>query len=88
LAESPHDLKIASISRSPENMIEVFKTNVMRQRQAKTVLKKLKEQFSDFKINFDLSDCDKVLRVQGNSISPEEIIDLVKANGYQCEVLV
>ena len=68
-------------------MIEVFKTNVVKQSQAKTVLKILQENFNDFKVNFDLADCDKVLRVQGTSISPEEIIKLVKAYGYQCEVL-
>jgi tRNA G26 N,N-dimethylase Trm1 len=88
LAESSHDWRLKSIGRNPENRIEVFKTNVMRQKQAKTILNKLKKQFNDFKINFDLSDCDKVLRVQGISISPEKIIDLMKANGYQCEVLV
>jgi hypothetical protein len=69
-------------------MIEVFKTNVRKKSQAKTVLKKLEERFNDFKMNFDLSDCDKVLRVQGKSISLEEIVELVNANGYQCEVLV
>jgi len=69
-------------------MIEVFKTNVVKKSQAKTLLKILEERFNDFKINFDLSDCDKVLRVQGKIISLEEIIELVNANGYQCEVLV
>ena len=71
-----------------KSMIEVFKTNVVKPSQAKTILKILEENFNDFNINFDLSDCDKVLRVQGTSISPEEIIKLVTANGYQCEVLV
>ncbi len=69
-------------------MIEVFKTNVIKKSQAKTLLKILEQRFNDFKINFDLSDCDKVLRVQGQTISFEEIIELVNANGYQCEVLV
>jgi tRNA G26 N,N-dimethylase Trm1 len=69
-------------------MIEIFKTNVVKKSQAKTLLKILEERFNDFKINFDLSDCDKVLRVQGKIISLEEIIELVNANGYQCEVLV
>lgn len=71
-----------------KSMIEVFKTNVLKQGQAKTLLKILQKHFNEFKINFDLSDCDKVLRVQGNSISPEEIIGIVNAYGYQCEVLV
>jgi tRNA G26 N,N-dimethylase Trm1 len=70
-----------------KSMIEVFKTNVVKPSQAKTILKILQENFNDFKVNFDLADCDKVLRVQGKSISPEEIIKLVNANGYQCEIL-
>jgi hypothetical protein len=69
-------------------MIEVFKTNVLKPSQAKTVLKILEENFNGVKINFDLTDCDKVLRVQGQSISPEEIIKLVTDNGYHCEVLM
>ena len=69
-------------------MVEVFKTNVMKQSQAKRILRMLKENFNGFKINFDLSDCDKILRLQGKSISPEEIIKLVNTNGYHCEVLV
>ena len=70
-----------------KSMIQVFKTNVVKPSQAKTILKILQENFNDFKVNFDLADCDKVLRVQGKSISPEEIIKLVNANGYQCEIL-
>jgi len=70
-----------------KSMIEVFKTNVVKPSQAKTILKILQENFNDFKVNFDLADCDKVLRVQGKRISPEEIIKLVNANGYQCEIL-
>lgn len=67
-------------------MIEVFKTNVLKQSQANQVLKILCANFHDLKINFDLTDRDKILRVQGNSIVAEEIIKLIHANGYQCEV--
>lgn len=69
-------------------MIEVFKTNILKRSQAKQVLKMLNGNFNDLKINFDLSDCDKILRVQGNGIRTEEIIKLLNTNGYQCEVLI
>jgi len=39
------------------------------------------------KINFDLEDCDKILRVEGENILNEKITGLVTESGYQCEVL-
>lgn len=68
-------------------MVEVFKTNVMQRRQAKALLVILETQFPWFRINFDLEDCDKILRVEGKDIQHEKIIALVTGNGYQCEIL-
>ena len=68
-------------------MVEVFKTNVQRKTQSKMLLCILSETFPSFKINFDLSDCDKVLRVEGNNIETLPIMILVKEHGFQCEVL-
>jgi len=45
-------------------MVEAFKTNVQKKAQSKMLLCILSEAFPSFKINFDLSDCDKVLRVE------------------------
>jgi len=53
-------------------MVEVFKTNVRNTREAKRVIQKLAEEFPKHKINFDLSDCDRILRIQGNDISKEK----------------
>ncbi len=69
-------------------MIEVFKTNVRRKNDAKRLLKIFNRHCNECKINFDLSDCDKVLRVEGTNICPDKIIEMVTVNGYQCEVLV
>ena len=68
-------------------MVEVFKTNVLKQKQAIFLLSALSENFPLHKINFDLNDCDKILRVEGKNISRQKIILLLKKNGYQCEVL-
>ena len=46
-------------------MVEVFKTNVRSIRKAKLIIQKLAEEFPAHKINFDLSDCDRILRVAG-----------------------
>ena len=68
-------------------MVEVFKTNVQKKTQSKMLLSILSEAFPSFKINFDLSDCDKVLRVEGDNMEALRIIMLVKEYGFNCEVL-
>jgi hypothetical protein len=68
-------------------MVEVFKTNVRQRRHAKMLLGRMARQFPMLKINFDLEDCDKILRVEGENILNEKITGLVTESGYQCEVL-
>jgi hypothetical protein len=68
-------------------MVEVFKTNVQKKAQSKMLLSILSEVFPSFKINFDLSDCDKVLRVEGDNIEALGIMILIKENGFRCEIL-
>lgn len=68
-------------------MVEIFKTNVQRKAEAKMLLLKLVQVFPEHKMNFDLDDWDKILRVQGNDISVEKIILLLNKENYQCKVL-
>jgi len=68
-------------------MVEVFKTDVQKKAQSKMLVCILSEAFPSFKINFDLSDCDKVLRVEGDTMEAFRIIMLVKEYGFNCEVL-
>jgi uncharacterized protein (DUF1786 family) len=68
-------------------MVEVFKTNVQKKAQSKMLLCILSEAFPSFKINFDLSDCDKVLRVEGVNMEASIIMILVQEHGFKCEVL-
>ena len=67
--------------------VEVFKTNVREKHQAMMLVTLLTEQFPLCRINFDLHDCDKILRVEGEGIPPYSIIRLVAASGYQCGML-
>jgi len=69
-------------------MIEVFKTNLKKKSQAEKILKALQNKFAHLKINFDLDDCDKILRVEGSSIQIEEIIHMLKLKNVQCEILI
>jgi hypothetical protein len=68
-------------------MVEVFKTNVQKKTQSSMLLCALSEAFPSFKINFDLSDSDKVLRVEGDHMEALRIMRLVKEYGFTCEVL-
>ena len=45
-------------------MVEVYKTNVKKQKQANLVLKKLRQEFPCFIFDFDLEDCDNILRIE------------------------
>ena len=69
-------------------MVEVFKTNVQNEIQAEQILKALKKNFPRLKTNFDLQDCDKILRMDGKNIPVKEIIRIMKSKKYQCEILV
>ena len=68
-------------------MIEVFKTNVTLMEDAATILLMLFRLLPSCKINFDLEDCDKILRVEGESFIPKDIIKTLHTNGYTCEAL-
>ena len=68
-------------------MGEVFKTNVRSIRKAKLIIQKLTKEFPAHKINFDLNNCDKISRVQGKNILQTEIINVVTALDYECEIL-
>ena len=68
-------------------MVEAFKTNVQKKAQSKMLLCILSEAFPSFKINFDLSDRDKVLRVEGDNMETLPIMILVKEYGFTCEIL-
>ena len=52
-------------------MVEVFKTNVQKRHTANAALY-LSEAFPSSKINFDLSDCDKVLSVEGDNLEAKD----------------
>jgi hypothetical protein len=69
-------------------MIEVFKTNVTRKAVANRLIAQLALLFPGSRVNFDLEDCDKVLRVEGLDICCEKTIALLKGEGYDCLELV
>lgn len=73
----------------PETVVEVFKTNVNDEQAAIEIISILKTSFPDLKINFDLEDCDKILRIKThNGFSDiKKIIKLVEIAGFYIEPL-
>jgi len=70
-------------------MVEIFKTNVMECGQAEMLLQKIHERFGYCQANFDLEDCDRILRIESAIlfINTGHIIKLVENYGYRAEVL-
>ena len=66
----------------------MFKTNVQTMEQSEKLVFKLLQQFPTLKINFDLEDCDKILRVENVYVPIEDIVELLISADIDCEVLV
>ncbi|WP_020531961.1 hypothetical protein [Flexithrix dorotheae] len=45
-------------------VVEIYKTNVTKEETAKKILIDFRKQFPDYNVNFDLEDCDKILRIE------------------------
>ena len=70
-------------------MVEVLKTNVRDQDHATILLDLIHQTFRDYKANFDLEDCDKILRVASTTgfIQAACLIKLLQEFGFYAEVL-
>lgn len=68
-------------------MVEVFKTNVTEESKAVEIISILSCHLPACKINFDLQDCDNILRVKGDIVSCTQIIELVNSTGFVCSLL-
>ncbi|MFT0715219.1 hypothetical protein [Flagellimonas lutimaris] len=66
----------------------VFKTSVKRKdevKQLRPTLNKLVDNNGSW--NFDLEDCDNILRVETQGLEAPTITSLLQNNGYKCEEL-
>lgn len=68
--------------------IEVLKTNVADPERAKWLVDLIEINFTNCKVNFDLDDCDRILRVVfEGKIQSDLLIDFLKNVGCIAEVL-
>lgn len=68
--------------------VEVFKTNVADPERARWLVRQIERNFTNCKVNFDLDDCDRILRVEFEGrMESDLLIDLLKNAGCIAEVL-
>jgi len=70
-------------------MVEVFKTNVRNRSHAKMLVGQLHKTFEGYEANFDLDDCDNILRIQSSTgvIESSRLITFLKDFGFNAQVL-
>ena len=70
-------------------MIEVFKTNVGNHDHANMLIHEIHKSFINHEANFDLEDCDKILRVKCKEgiVEPDLFIHFLHDFGFHAEVL-
>jgi len=70
-------------------MVEVFKTNVKDCDHACWIIDRIHKEFANYKANFDLEDCDNILRIKCTEslIESQSIIKLLQGLGFYAEVL-
>ena len=70
-------------------MVEVFKTDVLNRDYANMIVNQIHSAFNNYQANFDLEDCDHILRVKsgGSIIRSSCVIGLLLSLGCRAEVL-
>lgn len=70
-------------------MVEVFRTNVEDPVDARMLLNRIHSMLDGYNANFDLQDCDKILRVEiaHGAVEAAKVMALLANRGFYAEVL-
>lgn len=70
-------------------MVEVFKTNVTERDQADKLLNYIHACHKRYIANFDLDDCDRILRVEVENgfVDIRSVINIIQGFGFEAEIL-
>nr|WP_295928404.1 hypothetical protein [uncultured Dyadobacter sp.] len=74
-------------SRTTDLFVLVFRTNINSLRQVKSISPLLDRCPEILKWNVDISDIDKVLRIESTHENCGQVIEMVTTAGYACEEL-
>ena len=70
-------------------MVEVFKTSVNDYTHAQRLISEIRKAFPSYKANFDLDDCDNILRIECvNEVEINYLIKLLDNHNCEAEVLM
>lgn len=69
-------------------MILVFKTSVNTPKSILKLAPFLDELLLSSAWNFDLEDCDKILRIDTPTTKPEAVIEILERHGFDCTELL
>jgi hypothetical protein len=70
-------------------MVEVFRTNVQNPHYARMLAELIELTFRNCRVNFDLEDCDHVMRIkyEGIPVHTSTILSLMHSLGFNAEEL-
>jgi len=69
-------------------MIEVFKTDIVNSFDAYRILRLLHTAFPGYNVNFDLEDCDRILRIAASeAVDTEGVRTLMETEGFSVSSL-
>jgi hypothetical protein len=68
-------------------MIYVFKTSVQTENEVRLLKPLLDNALAKIDWNFDLEDCDRILRADTPLENPERIVEILNQKGFACEEL-
>jgi hypothetical protein len=68
-------------------MIYVFITSVKTEQEVEQLKPFLNDLLKQAKWNFDLEDCDKILRIDSETEITQSVIKLLHNKGFDCEEL-
>jgi hypothetical protein len=68
--------------------VEVFRTTVKDQESAALILVKFQSMYPQYKVNFDLDDCDNIFRVEYyENLNIDELQTVFQQNGFSAFLL-
>lgn len=68
-------------------MVEVFKTTVTETIDSEKIIRLLQESIPDSRVNFDLEDCDNILRIEAETVDITLVVKIIAQYNHECELL-